>query len=248
VPHKKISEILDGHRERFRSHLTRFLRFTEELSEVDLEPSLDPSLPHWRNAFLPGLDAVGVYGMMADARPRLVLEIGSGHSTKFLRYAIRRRSLNTRLVSIDPNPRAEIDALCDEIVRSRLEDTDLDLFGQVSAGDIVFFDGSHRVFMNSDVVVFFLEVVPSLPAGVLVQVHDILLPFDYPPGWIERYYSEQYLIAAQLLAPGCSLQIELANSFITHDPELSQVLNPLWQHPRLNKVDRFGGSFWFRTS
>lgn len=47
--------------------------------------------------------------------------------------------------------------------------------------DVVFLDGSHRVFMNNDASVFFLDGLPRLPPGVLVGVHDIFLPEDYGP-------------------------------------------------------------------
>jgi hypothetical protein len=247
-PHPQLYRIIDHHRERFKANLTSFIDNAEELSEIELVPSADKCLPHWHNDFLPGLDAVAIHGFLATLKPRLVVEIGSGNSTKFFRHAIRRRKLDTRLVSIDPNPRAEVDKLCDEIVRKPLEECSLEVFQQVRAGDVVFFDGSHRVFTNSDAVVFFLEVIPSLPSGVLVQVHDIFLPYDYPPDWSPRYYSEQYLLAVQLLTRGTSTQIELANMFISFDPQLSKVLNPLWEHPRLKQVERHGGSFWFRTA
>ncbi len=76
---------------------------------------------------------------------------------------------------------------------------DLALFRELQAGDVLFIDSSHRCFMNSDVTVLFLEVLPNLPPGVLVQVHDIFIPYDYPREWVERYYAEQYLLSCYLL-------------------------------------------------
>jgi hypothetical protein len=84
---------------------------------------------------------------------------------------------------LDPEPRAQIDALCDTSIRRRLEDCDLSMFDQLEAGDILFFDGSHRVFTNSDVTVFFLELMPRLKPGVIVHIHDIFLPCS---SWIAR--------------------------------------------------------------
>ena len=89
----------------------------------------------------------------------------------------------------------EVDGLCDEVIRAPLEECDLAVFSRVRPGDVVFFDGSHRAFTNSDVTTFFLDVLPELPAGVLVHLHDICLPDDYPPYLDDSFYSEQYLLA-----------------------------------------------------
>ena len=133
--------------------------------------------------------------------------------------------------------------------RARLEDLPAgEVANAVGAGDILFYDGSHRAFENSDVTVFFLEVLPQLPAGVLVHVHDICLPYDYPPGWEGRWYSEQYLLAAWLLGGGARVRVVLPNAFVSHDPELSRLLDPLWSRPSLAVVERHGSSFWLETT
>ena len=60
--------------------------------------------------------------------------------------------------------------------------------------------------MNSDATVFFLEILPRLPGGVLVGIHDVFLPYDYPRDYADRYYSEQYLLAAHLIAGNPALE------------------------------------------
>ena len=100
------------------------------------------------------------------------------------------------------------------------------MFDELTAGDVVFMDGSHRVFENSDATVFFLDVLPSLPSGVLVGIHDILLPDDYLPMWTGYHWSEQYLMAAHLLAEGEKIQLELACSYITEHPTFSGSSTP----------------------
>src|ERR1035438_7582905 len=135
--------------------------------------------PCWVNKWLSGLDTFALYGFVATCNPAVYIEVGSGFSTKVVRRAIRDMGLATRLVSIAPSPRAEIDRLCDEVIRQPLEACDLSLFDRLGSGDIFFMDGSHRSFMNSDVTVFFLEILPRLQPGVLVHIHDIFLPLDY---------------------------------------------------------------------
>jgi len=100
--------------------------------------------------------------------------------------------------------------------------------------------------MNSDVTVFFLDILPRLKKGVIVQIHDIFLPLDYPPAWAKKFYSEQYLLASYLLAEGNKFDILLANAFIMNDLELSQILSSLWDHPNVKKAKNRGGSFWIQ--
>ena len=122
---------------------------------------------------------------------------------------------------------------------------DMSLWERIQPGDMVFMDGSHRVFTNSDAVAFFLDVLPALPGGVLVGVHDIYLPYDYPPEIWERYYSEQYLLAAWLLGGAEAEVVFPAHwSFMRMRPLVEQ----LWaSSPRFASVEPHGVAFWLRT-
>jgi hypothetical protein len=93
--------------------------------------------------------------------------------------------------------------------------------------------------MNSDVTMLFLDVLPRLPAGVIVQVHDITLPCDYPAQWTGRYYSEQYLLAAYLLGRGDALEIVLPCAFASDDPELHGILAPIWSAEWMEGAERW---------
>jgi hypothetical protein len=189
---------LDAGAARYGEMLRVFGALDESFATVATD--LDPSHfePFWNNIWLPPLDCIAICGFLATRRPKLYVEVGSGNSTKFARWIIRQRQLPTRIVSIDPYPRAEIDALCDEVIRAPLEDTNQTIFAELEPGDILFVDNSHRSFPNSDVTVFFMEILPVLPKGVVVGIHDIFLPFDYPEDWKTRFYNEQYLLAAYL--------------------------------------------------
>ena len=93
---------------------------------------------------------------------------------------------------------------------------------------------------------FFLEILPKLKKGVIVHIHDIYLPYDYPQFMCDRFYSEQYGLAMYLLANSDKYQTILPNYFITEDKELSSIIEPIWNHSNLNDVERHGGSFWFK--
>jgi len=241
-PHARLQALFDAvdcgpFIEKLARYQDFFLRF-----EQTPRPGVEPA---WRNGWLPPMDGMAIYGFLASGKPKTYLEVGSGNSTKFAARAKRDHGLATKLVSIDPHPRAEIDALCDEVIRRPLEGADLSRFSQLEPGDVVFVDNSHRSLMGSDVTVFFLEVLPSLPDGVIVGIHDIFLPLDYPPEWKYRYYNEQYLLAALLLAPRSGLEVLLPTAHLTMQrPELLQPLERLWRAG----IDRQGGAFWLRIT
>jgi hypothetical protein len=98
--------------------------------------------------------------------------------------------------------------------------------------------------MNSDVTVFFLEILPRLQAGVLVQVHDIYLPNDYPAEWTDRFYSEQYLLACLLLARDPGVEIILPNAFLSNDAGSRHILDTLWYAVNIDGPEQDGSSFW----
>ncbi|MGW1975757.1 class I SAM-dependent methyltransferase [Streptomyces sp. NPDC001889] len=242
-----VRDLLEKNRERYADRLRGFLELGDRLARIPLHGVEKGATAYWANTWLPPLDALSLYGFLASERPARYLEIGSGNSTKFARRAIDDLGLATRIISIDPEPRAGIDHLCDRVDRVPLQNADLAVFEELEAGDILFLDGSHRLHMGSDVMVFFFELLPRLKPGVLVHVHDIMLPADYPESWRWRHYSEQYLLAALLTAAPQRFDVELPNAFIHTDPELRRLLEPLWR--RLGVTKHYHpGSFWWRHS
>jgi hypothetical protein len=247
-PHQGLHEIINRNRELYQSYLQEVRALSEYFTAISerQEPTAPAGEPCWINGWMPALDGVALYGFLVAQRPKLFMEVGSGNSTMFARKAIADHGLETEIVSIDPHPRAEIDALCDEVIRRPAEEVDTEIFSRLGRGDILYIDSSHRVFMNSDVTALFLDVIPLLKPGVLVEIHDILLPYDYPKEWIDWYVSEQYLLAAYLLAKGDLFDIVLPTTFISHDAELSGILTPLWEREEMRNVERHGCSFWLR--
>lgn len=243
-----VDRILGAGINSYRETLTSFSRFFEKLSGIDAYDSGDPGAPHYINPFLPGLDCVSLYCLLAIHNPRLYVEVGSGNSTKFARRSITDNGLRTRIISIDPNPRAQIDELSDTVIRMPLEDVDLSLFSQLEENDVLFVDNSHRCFTNSDVTVCFIDIMPALKNGVFLHLHDIFWPLDYPAEWGNRYYNEQYLLGA-LLANGMpGYEIVLPNYYVSLNAHLREIVAPLWasREEKFRKVERHGCSFWMR--
>src|SRR5262249_53311437 len=115
--------------------------------------------------------------------------------------------------------------------------------------DILMVDNSHRCFQNSDVTVLFLEVLPRLRPGVLVYLDDIYLPHDYPPEWVSRYYSEQYLLAVLLLADAQHrYDILFPAWFVCTDEGLRRTAEETWNDIGLGgRVPIDANGFWMRV-
>lgn len=195
------------------------------------------------NRFMPVLDGLSV--MWAARRAgKTYMEIGSGYSTIFARHAIGEKGASAKIVSIDPEPRKEIDSICDEVIRSPLESLDLALFDRLESGDTLFVDGSHRAFTNSDVTVMMLDILPRLKPGVLIGVHDIFLPFDYPEVWRERTYNEQYLLGCYLLANPGYFSLQLCNHWAWSKRLHHEPLQDIWNILGPETRDRGPSAFW----
>jgi predicted O-methyltransferase YrrM len=243
-PHPELERIIASGVQTYRRSLETIADYRDPLLDVQLRAQ-DPREPSWANEWLPPLDAAAIYAFIRSRAPKLYMEIGSGISTKFAARARRDGQLKTQIVSIDPEPRAEVDELCDRVVRAPLEATDISVFRELSDGDVLFFDGSHRTFMNSDATVFFLEVLSELAGGVLVGVHDIFLPYDYPQEFADRYYSEQYLLAAHLIAGNPLVEPVLPTFYASRNAELRSLTDALWSDQQLDGVEPHGHAFWF---
>jgi len=140
-------------------------------------------------AWFPALDAAMAYVMVRERKPRRIVEVGSGHSTRVLAKASAGAG---EILAIDPFPRADIAGLPGvTVVPSTLQAAPSLPFDGMMAGDMLFIDSSHILMPGSDVDFLFNRVLPRLPAGALVHIHDIYLPFDYPAMWGWRNYNEQ---------------------------------------------------------
>lgn len=248
--HPALLDCVERNLDDYRRLLQSFMAYADNIHSIqDVSAEKDENNPVWNNGFLPGLDIIGIYGMIAEYRPMKYIEIGSGNSTKVARKAIRENQLQTEITSIDPYPRANIDHLADRVIRKPFEDMDDNRFiiDSLNANDILFIDNSHRVFPNSDAMICFLELLPYLKPGVIVHIHDIYLPYDYPQFMCDRFYNEQYVLAAFVLANPERYKTILPNYFISEDPELRSIIEPIWEHPNLKNVERHGGSYWLQV-
>ncbi len=161
--------------------------------------------PRFDQDWFPGLDALAAYAIIRRRRPRRIVEIGSGHSTRFMAAAIQDGDDHTTLTCIDPAPRASIEHLNVVWRRSVIQDAPGDDLEALRGGDVLFVDSSHLLMPGTDVDHLIGHVLPGLRPGILVHVHDIFLPDPYPASWAWRGYNEQSAIAALIQGRGYAL-------------------------------------------
>ena len=191
-----VDRLFASHLESFCETVTGLERFREDLKAIGHD---DPAPgPRWNQDWFPRLDAAVLYAMVRTWKPSRIVEIGSGHSTRFMARAIADGATGTRLVAIDPEPRAPLPARGVTWMRAMLHDADRAVVKGLGKGDMLFIDSSHVAMPGSDVDELFNRIVPDLPVGVIVHVHDIFLPFDYPRAWNWRGYNEQLVVAPML--------------------------------------------------
>jgi hypothetical protein len=196
-------------------------------------------------------DALTLHFLMRHVRPRRIVEVGSGWSSAVM---LDTDELflggQTDLTFIEPYP-AVLRQLTRpaDLERSRLidepvQEVSLEPFLALEAADILFIDSTHVSKIGSDVNRLFFEVLPALRPGVLVHVHDIAYPFEYPEEWVlgeGRAWNEAYLLRA-FLQFNATFEILFWGSFLAHfhRERLLREL-PLWS---LNP----GGSIWLRRA
>jgi predicted O-methyltransferase YrrM len=223
---------------------------------------------HFNNGLFESFDAEVAYLMMRHFKPRRVIEIGGGFTTRLMARAALRNSRDgspCHIASIDPFPDAVLrngfPGLADVISRP-VQQVDLELFQSLDAGDILFIDSSHVVNVGGDVVFEYLEVLPKLRPGVIVHAHDIFFPADYPRTLVLEglcFWSEQYLLQA-FLSFNPSFEVLWASSAL-HMFQRNAVLQlfPAWRdsYTRMPRKKRqfiptmdgrhvWPSSFWFR--
>lgn len=190
--------------------------FHKELEAIGRDA---PPAPRWDQDWFPRLDAAVAYAMVRATRPKRIVEVGSGHSTRFLARAVADGKLATRITAIDPQPRATLEGLKIEWLKTPVQR--VAAFPALGPGDILFVDSSHQLKPGSDVDFLLNAVLPLLPEGVRVHFHDIFIPDDYPPDWAWRRYNEQAAVAA--LIEKNIFRVEFAShATVTRHPEALQ--------------------------
>jgi predicted O-methyltransferase YrrM len=211
------------------------------------------------NPMYGSVDAEILYSMMRHFKPRRVIEIGSGFSTLLTAKAVAEDSLEGRspvdLITIDPymnkafNDQLDLQAAVGRnvkctVVREQVQNVPMSEFESLGENDILFIDSTHVLSIGSDVQYEFLEVLPRLRKGVVVHVHDIFMPREYPRTWVLDYHffwTEQYLLQA-FLAFNSAFEVLWGGNYVhTYHPDaLKRAIGSY------DPATTIPGSFWIR--
>ena len=76
--HPDLYKIIDTHRENYKGLINKALSLKESIWTIqDSKNETDSIKPTWNNGFLPGLDIISIYTMLAEYKPKKYIEIGS---------------------------------------------------------------------------------------------------------------------------------------------------------------------------
>jgi len=194
-----------------------------------------------------------LYGMIRELKPKRVVEVGSGFSTRVVWMALEKNRIEGcpgEIISIEPNPKKILTDLVIEkdnvsLVEERVEKLGLDYFEKLYPIDILFIDSSHNIKCANDVYFLYLQLLPQIPVGTVIHIHDIRFPQEYPKDWLlgaKKFWDEQYLLQ-MFLSYNESFRVVFAANYLYQ------------KHPQLmeeslvglsNNNDGWPGCFWLK--
>lgn len=253
---KNFDEIF-GYKFNNKEESTYIMNFLGKNKDIELENNQFNY--YLCNGSFEWMDGRMLYYFMSLLKPNKIVEIGTGNSTLLMYNTKKQLNLNTKIICIDKTPHPVIKKLSldNEIVlfEDDLVNVDLKIFETLNKNDILFIDSSHTVKMNSDVMYYFGKIFPRLKSGVVVQIHDIFLPYEYPLGWIDNgiFWNEQYLLYI-FLQNTQKMRVLFSNNYAKfkfHD-KLKLLQENYYENKilsdRQNNPEPFaGGSIWLRV-
>lgn len=225
--------------------LAKEANFSQEILALNWLEASDTGFNIQNPAFGSG-DAEALYNLVRYFKPKTMIEVGSGHSTKVAQQALATNAKegHTSLhVCIEPFEEPWLEQLGPQILRKKVEDTGDYITSSLSENDILFIDSSHIIRPQGDVLFEYLELIPRLKKGVIIHVHDIFTPRDYPREWIlkeKRFWNEQYLLECLLMNTD-RYEIQFALNFMKNNHY--DILKEFCPHL---EPGRDPGSFYFR--
>jgi hypothetical protein len=156
-----------------------------ELMNLQRTPVDPPGFYLDNLTFGPG-DAEVWYQIVRALRPARIIEIGCGYSTVLAQMAIEKNHHDDpncvcEHTCVEPYEVPWLDSFGPKVVRELVENLPLSLFETLEANDVLFIDSSHMIRPSGDVL---FEILPILRPGVIVHIHDIFSPRNYPTEWI----------------------------------------------------------------
>lgn len=201
---------------------------------------------YYGNKFYSYTDAIFLYSMIRYYNPKKIVEVGSGFSSALM-LDVNELFFDNKinLTFIEPYPDRLMGLIKENeksttIIKNKIQETPINIFKELSSGDILFIDSSHIVKTGSDVSFIINEVLPILNKGVIVHFHDIFYPFEYPKSWVfgGRNWNESYFIKSFLMYNN-SFEIMLFSSYLhKHHSYIFEYIPLCYKNS--------GGNLWIR--
>tara|TARA_B100000287_G_scaffold168700_1_gene159184 strand:- start:1955 stop:2893 length:939 start_codon:yes stop_codon:yes gene_type:complete len=173
----------------------------KNLKKLNYKNELDSLNFDMHNKFFEAGDAEIYYQTIRYFKPKKIIEIGSGHSSLIAKEAvINNKKIDnfvSELICIEPYENTWLEKNDIKVIRKKVEEVDINIFTDLNKNDILFIDSSHVIKPQGDILKIFLEILPKLKTGVIIHIHDIFSPRDYPEDWLKienRFFNEQYLL------------------------------------------------------
>lgn len=244
-----VPESIEGIDLNTDSQLSLLKQLKNYYGDVPFPEKKDPGFRYYYdNRFYSYGSAVYLYCMMRHFKPKRIVEAGNGFSSALMMdVSDIYFDGNIDFTFIDPDHSRlhslmrKSDALKIEIVNQDIQDVGLSVFSSLTENDILFIDSSHVSKTGSDVNHIIFEVLPRLKEGVLIHIHDIFYPFEYPKQWIlsGKDWNENYLLRA-FLTNNSAFRIILFNSYLEH------FYRDWFDENMPLPLKRPGGSIWLR--
>jgi len=165
------------------------VNFDKEFGHTDVSARQNNLQYTLLNGAFEFMDARLLHYFLQKNKPKKIIEIGSGNSTLLTYNTKLMFNLDTDIICIEPYPSDYLKKLNDTgkitLIQSCLENIDLNIFTTLTENDILFIDSSHVLKLDSDVMFYFTKIFPLLNKNVLIHIHDIFFPYDYPLEWIK---------------------------------------------------------------
>jgi len=200
------------------------------------------------NPSYPITDALVLFGMLRDLKPKRIIEIGSGF-TSALMMDVNKKYFNNKIkiTFIEPYPELLISRMNDEdkqrytIIKKKVQDVPEKEFFDLKENDILFIDSTHVSKFNSDVNYELFNILPIIKAGVYIHFHDVFDGFEYPLEWLRNgwAWNEDYLLRAYL-TNNPNYEVVLMNDYLVN--RYKQLLGKSFERVPNN----CGGSLWIK--
>lgn len=227
-------------------------KYKQEYDKFPKNRTDTPSQYYVNNRYFGSVDGEILYCIIRNSKPKKIIEIGSGNSTYLSAQAIMKNldedNYQCTLTSIEPYPNETLKAGfpgLSKLINKQAQEVPLSEFQSLQENDILFIDSSHILKIGSDVQYELLEIIPRLNKGVIIHIHDIFMPAEYPKYLSQdlRFLNEQYLLQA-FLAFNKTFEVMWAGSYmhLKHPSKLEAAFSSY------NRTQIWPGSFWIKKN